>query len=583
MTAPPTQLSQSVRSRESADRITASSTRGQPGCLRRHRIPRPWPRRDKWSRGLAAPAAAATAATSASKPPERLRQRGKRGPGATNKRRAVRRRPRRDGEHGAAGGGVCRERGDVLLLEAGLARLVAEGLHRQQPAEAAADERGAAQVALRDAPAVGLRLQLVVAEEGGRAGVDGGKVHQGPAGREARQRHGRKGAQERRRAVAGTSLRAHTRGQSANSGDTGETAAAYTSAGVEISRISGDSWATSRGSCLDAAGATAAHARACAVVAMSPLAAHPELRYTCPEFLFIFCVRRALSVSETDPLVSGRSGWAGAAHPATAIPTTPPLRPSLPGAMLRALSARAHGALGARALSTPAPALTLTTIRDNPGARKPKVRVGRGRGSGCGKTSGRGQKGQRARNSVRLGFEGGQTPLQKRLPKVNHFDYFAKEFERLSVGRVQRWVDTGRLDAGARITMRELVRSGCVTRVKEGVVLEDGGVLAAPLRIEVTEATPDAARAVVAAGGELTLAWYNRLGLRSLIKPEKWSDLGLPRPAWARPPPKMEKRYPERADDGLPVRVVTTMEDVEEIVPAWTRTPHPRAGKKISM
>lgn len=266
---------------------------------------------------------------------------------------------------------------------------------------------------------------------------------------------------------------------------------------------------------------------------------------------------------------------------AAVFPIRRPRARGPPARMLRACAARVGGALGARGLSTPAPALTLTTIRDNAGARKAKVRVGRGKGSGCGKTSGRGQKGQRARNSVRLGFEGGQTPLQKRLPKVNHFDYFAKEFERLSVGKVQRWIDTGRLDAGARITMRDLVRSGCLRRVKEGVVLEEGGVLAAPVRIEVTEATPAAARAVVDAGGELTLAWYNRLGLRSLIKPEKWTALGLPRPAWARPPPKMEKRYPDRTDDGLPVRTVRSVEDVEEILPAWTRTPHPRAAKKV--
>ena len=81
--------------------------------------------------------------------------------------------------------------------------------------------------------------------------------------------------------------------------------------------------------------------------------------------------------------------------------------------------------------------LRLNDIRDNPGARKKKVRVGRGRGSGCGKTSGRGQKGQKARGSVRLGFEGGQTPLQKRLPKVNHHDPFARPLQPVSVGVIQ--------------------------------------------------------------------------------------------------------------------------------------------------
>lgn len=236
-----------------------------------------------------------------------------------------------------------------------------------------------------------------------------------------------------------------------------------------------------------------------------------------------------------------------------------------------------------RAVPTLDTPLRPNTIRDNPGARKTKVRVGRGRGSGCGKTSGRGQKGQRARNSVRLGFEGGQTPLQKRLPKVNHFDFFAREFEKVSLGRIQRWIDTGRLNPGHKITMRDLVTSGCIRRVKEGVVLRTGGALETPVDVEVTEVEPEAATAVVSAGGRVTLAWYNRLGLRALIKPEKWTKLGLPLPKWARPPPKMEKRYPDRSEDDLPVRVIRTQEDVDAILPAWTRTMHPRAKKKATL
>jgi large subunit ribosomal protein L15 len=265
--------------------------------------------------------------------------------------------------------------------------------------------------------------------------------------------------------------------------------------------------------------------------------------------------------------------------------SAPPLEaaPFAASSVSHRVASLSTAAAAVRAPRMSVPVLTLNTISDNPGARKSKVRIGRGRGSGCGKTSGRGQKGQRARNSVRLGFEGGQTPLQKRLPKVNHFDFFAKEYDRLSVGRVQRWIDTGRLDPTQMITMRDLVVSGCLRRIKEGVVLETGGVLATPLRIEVTEAMPEAASAVVAAGGEVRLAWYNRLGLRALIKPEKWTRLGLPLPAWARPPPKMEKRYPERTQDGLPVRVVKTEEDVEEIVPAWTRTVYPREKQRVLM
>lgn len=243
----------------------------------------------------------------------------------------------------------------------------------------------------------------------------------------------------------------------------------------------------------------------------------------------------------------------------------------------------ASAAARVNVMTAPAAALFPNTIRDNAGARKQKVRIGRGRGSGCGKTSGRGQKGQRARNSVRLGFEGGQTPLQKRLPKINTFDYFAKHFDRVPLGRIQRFVDTGRLDPDRVITMRDLVTSGCVRRVKEGVVLGVGGVVASRLHVEVTEVEPEAARAIVKAGGKVTLAWYNRLGLRALIKPEKWSDIGLSLPRWARPPPKMEQRYPDRRDDNLPVRVIESEDDVEQIEGAWTRTLHERAKKRVSV
>jgi large subunit ribosomal protein L15 len=225
--------------------------------------------------------------------------------------------------------------------------------------------------------------------------------------------------------------------------------------------------------------------------------------------------------------------------------------------------------------------LRLNNIKDLEGARKKKVRIGRGRGSGCGKTSGRGQKGQRARNSVRLGFEGGQTPLQKRLPKINHHDPFARHLELLTLGRVQQWIDKGRIDPSKRITMYELVHSGCIRRVKEGVLLQEGGPIAIPIDIEVTEATPGAAESVVKAGGRLTLAWYNRLGLRALIKPHKWASIGLPLPRWARPPPKMEKRYPERTEKNLPVRAIESLEDVAEIIPAWKKTIHIREKKSI--
>lgn len=215
--------------------------------------------------------------------------------------------------------------------------------------------------------------------------------------------------------------------------------------------------------------------------------------------------------------------------------------------------------------------LRLNDIRDNAGARKKEVRVGRGRGSGCGKTSGRGQKGQRARNSVPLGFEGGQTPLQKRLPKRNRFDPFERVLQPISLAQIQRFIDTGRLDPTEEITMRELFRSKCIKHVKDGSILVPwAGEVMEGLRIQVTETTPAAARQVVERGGIVTLAWYNRLGLRALMKPEKWTEKGLPLPRWARPKPKMEHRYPDRIGY-LPVRVLKSLEDVAELEEGWKR------------
>ena len=224
--------------------------------------------------------------------------------------------------------------------------------------------------------------------------------------------------------------------------------------------------------------------------------------------------------------------------------------------------------------------LRLDNIRDNDGAKKKEVRVGRGRGSGCGKTSGRGQKGQRARNSVRLGFEGGQTPLQKRLPKKRYFDPFERKLTLVTLGRIQHFIDIGRIEAGKTITIRDLWRSGCIGRIKDGVVLVRGGNFQEKIDLQVTECEPEAASQVLAAGGKITLAWYNKLGLRALLKPEKWAQKGLPLPRWARPPPKFEHRYPERNEQNLPIRPLNSQQDVDLLEEAWKRIAHIRQRKQ---
>lgn len=224
----------------------------------------------------------------------------------------------------------------------------------------------------------------------------------------------------------------------------------------------------------------------------------------------------------------------------------------------------------------------LNDLRDNIGAKKKKVRVGRGRGSGCGKTSGRGQKGQKARNSVAVGFEGGQTPLQKRLPKRRYYDPFARALEQVPLGRIQRYIDIGRISRDKEVGIRELVKSGCVRKPKDGYVLVGGGgAFAEGIKIQVTECDPDAARQVIANGGSVELAWYNRLGFLKLLRPERWAKKNLPLPRWARPPPKFQHRYPDRREDGLPIRKLETMEDVEKVSDAWKRIIHLRKKKNL--
>lgn len=226
--------------------------------------------------------------------------------------------------------------------------------------------------------------------------------------------------------------------------------------------------------------------------------------------------------------------------------------------------------------------LRLNDLRDNAGAKKKKVRVGRGRGSGCGKTSGRGQKGQKARNSVPLGFEGGQTPLHKRFPKRRHYDPFARNLEEVPLGRIQRYIDIGRISRDAEVGIRELVKSGCVRKPKDGYVLVGGGgAFVEGIKIQVTECDPEAARQVIANGGSVELAWYNRLGFLKLLRPERWAKKKLPLPRWARPPPKFQHRYPDRRDDGLPIRKLESMEDVDQLSNVWKRIIHLREKKSL--
>lgn len=151
--------------------------------------------------------------------------------------------------------------------------------------------------------------------------------------------------------------------------------------------------------------------------------------------------------------------------------------------------------------------MKLHELRDNPGAAKKAKRIGRGPGSGKGKTAGRGIKGQKSRSGVAInGYEGGQMPLYQRLPKRGFNKPNRKQFAVVNLGLIQKFVDEGKLDAGAAITEDALVASGLVRRKLDGVRVLAKGEISAKLTIEVTGASKSAVEAVEKAGGSLKTA-----------------------------------------------------------------------------
>lgn len=151
--------------------------------------------------------------------------------------------------------------------------------------------------------------------------------------------------------------------------------------------------------------------------------------------------------------------------------------------------------------------MKLNELTDNPGATKKRKRVGRGIGSGTGKTGGRGVKGQKSRTGVAIkGFEGGQMPLHRRLPKRGFTNIFAKEYVEVSLGRIQTAIDAGRLDAGQTIDAAALKAAGVIRRIKDGVRILGGGELTAKVALDVAGASGPAAAAVEKAGGSVKVA-----------------------------------------------------------------------------
>jgi large subunit ribosomal protein L15 len=150
--------------------------------------------------------------------------------------------------------------------------------------------------------------------------------------------------------------------------------------------------------------------------------------------------------------------------------------------------------------------MRLNELSDRPGATRARKRLGRGVGSGLGKTSGRGIKGQKSRAGVAIkGFEGGQMPLHRRLPKRGFNNIFAKKFNELNLGKIQAAVDSGRLDGKKPITVEALREAGLIRRAKDGVRLLGTGEIKGKFAFEVTGASQSAIKAIEAQGGTVTL------------------------------------------------------------------------------
>lgn len=165
----------------------------------------------------------------------------------------------------------------------------------------------------------------------------------------------------------------------------------------------------------------------------------------------------------------------------------------------------------------------LGKLEDAKGAQKNEKRLGRGPGSGHGKTSGRGQKGQKARNSIKSWFEGGQTPIYKLFPKRG-FKSHIHQPQYLNLSRLQYFIDNKRIDPTKPITMREIFQSGLLSSVKPGgVKIIAGGSfrLRQPINISASKASKAAIEAIEKMGGTFTAQYYTGFGLRVLANPER--------------------------------------------------------------
>ena len=166
--------------------------------------------------------------------------------------------------------------------------------------------------------------------------------------------------------------------------------------------------------------------------------------------------------------------------------------------------------------------MKLNEIKDNEGSSKDRMRVGRGIGSGKGKTAGRGHKGQKARTGVRIkGFEGGQMPLHRRLPKRGFTNIHATDYNEVNLGRIQEAVEAKLLDAGQPVTVAALVAAGVCSKPRDGVKILGNGELTARLHFEVVGASKGAVAAIEKAGGAVKLLTSPKTAARETATAEK--------------------------------------------------------------
>ncbi|CAD6584201.1 MAG: YmL10 [Tremellales sp. Tagirdzhanova-0007] len=174
--------------------------------------------------------------------------------------------------------------------------------------------------------------------------------------------------------------------------------------------------------------------------------------------------------------------------------------------------------------------VSLGNLKPAPGSHRPTTRIGRGIGSGKGgHTTGRGHKGAKARGTGNpyVGFEGGQTPLHKKLPKRGFFNFTSKKYAPLPIARLQKWLQASRIDSAQPITIRSVIHSNLVHGLSKLDGIKLIGKVASdlplpPLVVHLSRFTESAAKAILDAGGEVKAVYHNRLGLRQEMFPDRF-------------------------------------------------------------